>query len=564
MKRDFLFFCAAALLSLAACNKTEQPGKTPDTPAAAEKLEIQARNKFGWKKADKVSIFDSKSNNLFRSQGIGEVAIIAGEAIKEDVLYGLVPYDESAKLANGSISTAVPSAQTVQAEQLPYISAAKTSNPESMQFQPVCAFLKFNLSADAKGVSAVKVSATAGEALCGAVKVSFPADAPELVAESSQSQVNATAFEGEFKPGASYYVAVLPGTYTEGFTMFYTVDGETYEMALKGEQKVAVDEVLELGSIQRPLSANEKLFVGSWQVSKWGSRAYDDPTGQYAWISSNKGIPLPETALDDVITFLADGSVKIDLGADGKAYNVAAEDAVSVELSGDETWSLIESADALTLKLSGNAFPLFLGNWDGLTTDYFVWSLSATEICLEYSIPANEAYFQVYLQPKGMKTTTHSFAAPDFGLTADVNEEMGAHNGPAVTKEGFNWNLEVTMGEEFYIWKNWGALQIGAGWSTNTDLHVKSIVLSCEDIPGFIKSVSVTTSYSDESNAAEAELYVKVGGENFGTRKALINDLTTYTFTESQILNGKIEIIWNSMSDNLSYFVRGVEVVYQE
>lgn len=563
MKHYYFSLFAMALLSLAACKKEQTPD-TPQTPATAEKIDIQARNEFGWKKADKVSIFDSKNNNLFRSQGIGEVAIISGEAIKESVLYGLVPYDETAKLTDGSLSASIPTNQTIQAEQLPYVSVAKSDNPEEMQFQPVCAFLKFSLASDASGVSNVKVSSTAGETLAGAVTVSFDSGSPALSASSTQSQVSATAFEGEFKAGANYYVAVLPGTYSEGFTVFYTVNGETYEMALKSEQSVSTGQTLDLGSIQRPLSANEKLFIGTWQVSKWGSRAYDDPTGQYAWISSNRGIPLPETSVDDQITFLADGSVTIDLGADGKAYNAAAEDAVNVELSGDETWSLIENGDALTLKLSGNAFPLFLGNWDGLTTDYSVWSLSATEICLEYNIPANEAYFQVYLQPKGMKTSTHNFAAPDFGLNGETDAELGAHEGPAVTKEGFKWNLSVDMGEEFFIWKTWGALQIGAGWSTNTDLHVNSITLSTEDIPGSIKSVSVTTSYSDEANAKEAELYVKVGGENFGTRKALINDLTTYTFTESQILSGKIEICWNSISEGLSYFVRGVEVVYQE
>ena len=563
MKHYYFSLFALALLSLAACKKEQTPD-TPQTPATAEKIDIQARNEFGWKKADKVSIFDSKKNNLFRSQGIGEVAIISGEAIKESVLYGLVPYDETAKLSEGSISASIPTNQTIQAEQLPYLSVAKSDNPEEMQFHLVCAFLKFSLASDASGVSNVKVSSTAGETLAGAVTVSFDSDSPALSASSTQSQVSATAFEGEFKAGANYYVAVLPGTYSEGFTVFYTVNGETYEMALKSEQSVSTGQTLDLGSIQRPLSANEKLLIGTWQVSKWGSRAYDDPTGQHAWISSNKGIPLPDTSVDDQITFLADGSVKIDLGADGKAYNAATENAVDVELTGDETWSLIENGDALTLKLSGNAFPLFLGNWDGLTTDYSVWSLSATEICLEYNIPANEAYFRVYLQPKGMKTSTHTFASPDFGLNGEIDAELGAHEGPAVTKEGFKWNLSVDMGEEFYIWKTWGALQIGAGWSTNTDLHVKSITLSTEDIPGSIKSVSVTTSYSDVDNVKEAELYVKVGGENFGTRKALINDLTTYTFTESQILSGKIEICWNSISEGLSYFVRGVEVVYQE
>lgn len=565
MKAKFTIMLAA-VLAFAACQPEDDPqgGNEPGTSTSPESVEISARNTYGWKKADKVSVFDGYANNLFRSQGAGESATIAGECVKAATLYGLVPYDESASLAEDAISATLPDAQVLTAGAFPYMSVAKTTDPATMNFETVAAYLKVDIAEDAAGIESIKVSATAGETLAGKVKIDFKDGKANAEAQGNASQVSTTAFEGQFKASSTYYIAVLPGEYAEGFTVFYTLGGETHELALSGNQKLEAGDVCNLCTISRPLNANEKMFVGTWQVSKWGSRAYDDPTGQYAWISSNRGVPLPETTKDDVITFNADGSVKIDMGADNKVYNAAAEDAVGVELTGDETWSLVEDGESLTLVLSGNAFPLFLGNWDGLTADYTVRSLSATEICLEYDIPANEAYFQIYLQPKGMKTSFHTFVTGDFGLTGEVDAEMYGHDGPAVTAEGFEWDLAVETEEEFFTWKSWGGLQVGIGWSANAALHVAGMTLSTDDIPGNIKSVSVTCSYSDETNAKKAELSVKVGGETFGTRKALINDMTTHTFTDSKPASGEIVIEWDSQDEGISYFIRNVEVIYQE
>ena len=560
MKTKFLALLSVAVL-FAACDKENAPSEGPS--AQAEKFDISARNEFAWKKADKVSIFDGKSNNMFRSQGAGEVATLSGEAIKAKVLYGLVPYDKNASLTDGTINASIPAEQNISAGTLPFISVAKTEDPTTMQFETIAAYLKINVADDVEGLNGLKVSSTAGETLAGNISISFDGGV-KVNATSTTSQVSASAFEGSFKAGESYYIAVLPGTYAEGFTVFYTIGGETFETTLKGSQSLKAGSTTELCGIRRPLSPNEKLFVGSWQVTKWGSRAYDDPTGQHCWISEDKGFALPETTLDDVITFGADGSVKIDLGKDGKAWNAAVEDAVSVELTGDETWSLVENGEALTLKLSGNAFPLFLTNWDGLTTDYNVFRISATEIVLEYDNPANEGYAQVYLQPKGMKSSKHTFTKGDFGLNSAENEEMESHEGPATTKEGFKWYLDVEAGAELFIWKTWGALQVGAGWSANADLHVKSIKLHTTDIPGNIKSISVVCAYSDESDQKKAELYAKVGGENFGTRKSLKNEMSTYTFTDSISASGEIELIWDSQEAGISYFIKSVEVIYQD
>lgn len=565
MKRHSIYFLFAAAIISAACKPENNLGKDNLTPQTAESLKITARNIFHWNKADKISIFDGKSNNQFRSQGAGESAVLSGEAIHSEVLYGLSPYDPKASLADKTISASIPEKQIITASQYPNIAVAKTKDINSMVFEPIAGFLQIDIAEDAKGIESISIASAAGETIAGAFSIDMSGDKGILSASSTVATVSATAFEESFKAGEKYYIAVFPGTYAEGFTVFYTIKGETSEMSVSGPKTVSAGKAIEMGKIKRPFTANEKLFLGQWQVSKWGSRSHNDPTGQHTWISIDKGVPLPETTKDDIVTFNADGLLGLDLGADNKAYNVAEKQAVSVELTGQETWSLEENSEnAPTLKLSGNGFPALLGDINGLTTDYSVRSISPAEICLEYDQPDKEAFFQVYLQPKGVETSAHTFKKGDFGLNAEVNEEMSSHEGPATTEDGINWYLETEMGQELFIWKSWGGLQIGAGWHSNEKLHVKSMTLSSEDIPGTIKAVSITTSYSDKNNALKAELSVTVGGKNFGSRKNIVNKMTKHTFTDSSPASGKIEIKWTSKDKKISYFIKKVEVVYQK
>lgn len=158
------------------------------------------------------------------------------------------------------------------------------------------------------------------------------------------------------------------------------------------------------------------------------------------------------------------------------------------------------------------------------------------------------------------KTSSHTFASPDFGLEGAVDAELYKNDGPAV-EGGVNWYLSVEIGEPIYYWKAWG-LQIGIGWHANTAFHVSGMNLWTEDISGQIKSVSVTTSDSDTT--ANSELYVLVNGAQFGEKQTPTNDMTKYTFSDDTLPSGKIEIVWKSLSEDLSYYLQSVEVVYQE
>ena len=55
-----------------------------------------------------------------------------------------------------------------------------------------------------------------------------------------------------------------------------------------------------------------------------------------------------------------------------------------------------------------------------------------------------------------------------------------------------------------------------------------------------------------------------VNGVQFGEKKRLTNDMTKFTFSEDSLPSGKIEIVWNTLSGGLSYYIQSVEVEYQE
>lgn len=158
------------------------------------------------------------------------------------------------------------------------------------------------------------------------------------------------------------------------------------------------------------------------------------------------------------------------------------------------------------------------------------------------------------------KTISHNFHSPDFGLKGEVGAELYKNNGPAVEGD-VNWYLTVNIGEPIYYWKTWG-LQIGIGWNSNTAFHVQGMNLWTKDISGQIKSVSIATSDSDTTD--NSEVYVLVNGVQFGEKKTLTNDMTKYTFSDGTLPSGKIEIVWNTLSGGLTYYIQSVEVEYQE
>lgn len=564
MKKFFYVLAVAA--ALAACKK-EEGQETPSgeqTSTEPVSLQITATNPFGWAKADKVSILDGKKNNMFRSQGAGQSAVLAGDAIPAKPLYGFAPYDETATLNGAAVAASVPSSQVLTAGKTAGVVAGISEDGKNMTFSAVTGFLKITLAADAENITAISVASNNGEAVAGPVEVTFAGTEAKVAAKSETATVAVTAFEEVFKAGADYYVAVLPGTYSNGFTVYYTFRGAVNEIAVEKAVTVKAGETVDLAKIDRPLTAVEKLLIGEWELSKWGSGS---------WLSTNlgEGREVPETVKGDIIKFNINGTVKIDLGADGATWNVTEETAPTVTLTGEETWSLAE--DDTVLKLSGNAFPLILGNSNGLTTDYKISRISAAELVLEYLYTDSEGTpdvpFKIYLQPKGMKRMYHAFAKGDFGITFDEENAGYAPEGglEVLDVDGIKWTMtpEIQCGGEVpYGWFTWGAMRVGA-WAG--DSSMKKLVLRTSDIKGNIKAVNMDIWHGEDYDPAtqRAEFYVTVGGQSFGGRSVLSGQSTGHSATSTEPANGEIVITTEVvLGSNIAFILRNFEVVYQD
>ena len=176
----------AAALAFAACQQEKEPaGNDQGTPSTPETVEISARNSYGWKKADKVSVFDGFTNNLFRSQGAGESATLSGDCVKAETLYGLVPYDEAATLKEGVISTTLAEAQVLTAGTFPYVSVAKTTDPATMNFETVAAYLKVDVAEDASGIESIKIQSPFVQPFCTSAEKPPIKFTPQVFAASS-------------------------------------------------------------------------------------------------------------------------------------------------------------------------------------------------------------------------------------------------------------------------------------------------------------------------------------------------------------------------------------------
>lgn len=562
MKKLFYLFASVAVI--AACNGKDDP-KDPDSNTGKQELvsmQITATNPFGWSKADKVSILDGTNNNLFRSQGAGESAVLAGDALSNTVLYGFTPYDQAATVADGAVLATVPASYVLTADKISGVAAGCSQDGKNMEFKALVGFLKITFASDAANITALSVSSANGEAIAGPVEIKFDGGF-SAAAKGDVASVKATAFEESFKAGATYYVPVLPGTYANGFTVYYTFKGATNELPVAGPVTVTAGGNVDLATINRPLTATEKLLIGEWELSKYGSGS---------WLSSNLGEDrqVPGPCKGDIIRFNLDGTVTIDLGEDGVTYNITKDDIQSVELTGAETWSLLENDTVL--RLSGNAFPLILGNDNGLVTDYTISRVSAAELVLEYLYTDSEGTpdvpFKVYLQPKGMKRMFHTFAKGDFGIEFDEENAGYAPEGglQPLDVNGIKWTMEPETqcgGDVPYGWFAWGAMRVGA-WGG--DDSIKKLVFRTSDIKGNIKAVNMDVWHQDEYDPAtqKAEFSVTVGGQNFGSKSTLLGESTGHSATSTEPASGEVVINVEVVLGNLALIIRNFEVVYQD
>lgn len=253
--KKYSMILAAAFVAFASCTKEAAPELTPAnelsfsaTASDCAKTVLADNVKTLWTPGDEISVFDGVANNKFTTN-IAENAAVAqfdGTAASAEEYYALYPYNAAASLSGNAISTTLPAAQTAvegNYDSAAALLVAKTST-NALNFSPVASFLKITTSETA---ASIKVTANAGENLAGDCVLSVA----ETISVTGGSAATAVLSGESALQAGTYYVAVLPATYTKGLTV--TLVSESGAVILKNSSAsmtLAAGTIYNMGTIE--------------------------------------------------------------------------------------------------------------------------------------------------------------------------------------------------------------------------------------------------------------------------------------------------------------------------
>ena len=244
MKKNKLFLLALATL-LASCQM--EMTEISQFPRIIAEIENQSETRtqlsvdesgvgtIYWKPADRIDVFFGTSRAVYTSQNNENATnaifqtgdSVSGADISSTNIWGLYPSNDSSTCDGNSVTTTLPSQQYGIPESFDddlFITLAH-SNSTTLQFYNVCGGIKFSLSRD--DITAISFKGNDNEDVVGKVNLSFSNDFPNATVVNGFKEITLTPKTGQtFSKDVNYYIATLPTTLSNGFTMtFTTTDG---------------------------------------------------------------------------------------------------------------------------------------------------------------------------------------------------------------------------------------------------------------------------------------------------------------------------------------------------
>lgn len=221
MRTKKFFIALMAIASLAACQEQEEV-ITPNDPARYDltaTIEAVEDLTWSWEAEDVITVYDGKAVNAFVTSEGGESAVFSGLANKNaEELMAIYPSTTQGR-HSGKVDMVLPVAQSgvkggVAKSNLIMAAYKKNDRQDVMNFKNMVSFVKFNISEDLD-VVAVELKSNAGEPLAGNVKVGLFEEPTIEAAEGASAAVTVS----DDPCAGTYYVAVIPQTLTQGYTL---------------------------------------------------------------------------------------------------------------------------------------------------------------------------------------------------------------------------------------------------------------------------------------------------------------------------------------------------------
>ena len=306
MKKHFIF-CALAALALSSCVK--ENASQPEISGGLETITFEAAasadtkttlvdgTKVYWTADDQISVMGAAepfTNALAAGETAAKTAF-TGEVAAADTYYAVYP--ASGVTWNGTVATT-----SLVTTQVPVkgtfsngynVTVAKTTSQEkSFPFKNVLGYVKFSLTETT--LRSVIVTANGGECLTGKFTVDAASDDPEIVPGTGRSYVQFTEYNVRSFSEGDYYIALLPGTYSQGLTFeFENKEGVIATARLEGPVTLEAGNIQNIGSVDS-LTWDEKeasenvIWTGKFFVESWKG-CQDLAWGGFDWSRAKAG-----------------------------------------------------------------------------------------------------------------------------------------------------------------------------------------------------------------------------------------------------------------------------------
>ena len=302
--KKHLFFSALAALALSSCMKENQtivPGGiqtvTFDAVASVDtRTALMEGTKVYWQSGDQISVSGAAApfTNALAAGETAASTAFTGEVAAADTYYAVYPAE--GVTWNGSVAT-IKSTMRQQAVNGTFaagvnITAANTtSQDKSFSFKNMLGYVKLSLPV---GIESVIVTANGGEELCG--ELSIDCSVPGATVKSGTGSNCVTLFDYTAIPEGVYYIALAPGTYSEGLTFdFVGTDGKVATKTVAGPIELEAGHINPLGTItgltwNDPAEGLEGvIWKGKYVTGKWDAGMSDLTSVYYDWSGVKAG-----------------------------------------------------------------------------------------------------------------------------------------------------------------------------------------------------------------------------------------------------------------------------------
>ena len=241
MKKYTFIAVAFAALAAVSCVKDNMGGAEgvvydatfSDAVDAKATITVGAEQSLvSWETTDRVGIMYGDSNVEYKADQAGASTMLSPVSASADAseVWAVLPYDASATLAGGVISTTVPAEQpALEGGAFHHLAVAYSTNG-TLAFKNVCGLVRVRVTTE--GITKVVFAGKASEKVAGDVAITVAAE-PAVSTGTSETVALVPASGAASIPTGDYFLAVLPQNFASGFTV----------KAYKGETAVVTKDV---------------------------------------------------------------------------------------------------------------------------------------------------------------------------------------------------------------------------------------------------------------------------------------------------------------------------------